>query len=156
MLTDDIASHDKCCIQLDNIISDTFSLPDGTAQGRKLSMMFNNLMKCLHDILVDLHLGVSVGTSRWPARVLDRANSIVPACGYGYNARRVCSLALQLRSMDPGTKADEAANLLSTLTSGAERIAALDMSAAFKIADIMYVDDVVAPVSSYEQCNLFF
>jgi hypothetical protein len=64
MLIDDLMQHDECHLALDGVRSDIFSLPDGKAQGRKISArMFNCLMRKLHEVMESYTSGAQVGRS---------------------------------------------------------------------------------------------
>ena len=59
---DDLLASDQARIHLNGFVSPNFHLQEGTAQGRKISiLLFNGPMRFLHDAIVSVHGGVDAG-----------------------------------------------------------------------------------------------
>ena len=150
MLIDDIMQHDVGTICMDGVASEVFSLSDGTAQGRKISAhMFNGLMRKLHVLLRSFSAGVAGFSTRWPCRVLDRANTLLSPSAHGYSSLVVNQLIQSCK--DQGDDTNRVAEVLAGCPSIDVRLAALDGQGICRLTDVMYIDDVVAPASSPAQ-----
>ena len=150
MCLDDLLSTDHSRIRLGDLTSHVFSLGDGAAQGRKISVhIVNGLMRYLHNYITKRSRGVGFWVTRWARRVLELAYSLTPSFFDSYCPASVdrTGAALHHHFDDESF----AATILTTLSSAANRAGALDELAEFAFIASQYVDDLAAPASSIAQ-----
>ena len=98
---DDMLRNDSCRIRLGSFVSEGFTLVDGTAQGRMISMyMFNGIIKVLQDVLERFTNGVGGWTTRWPRKALQLAAIKNQSPQTDCALQNVSNLAQQLSASD--------------------------------------------------------
>ena len=151
----DIVRQDKQTLELHGLLSETFILGCGTAQGRRFSVpLFNGLLRTLRDNLAAaVPGGVAAAPTPWAREALLLANDMQPAeslDGLPASPAQIASYgALAARLQGHSEKPQvEVAALLSGMPVLADRLAAIETLGRLRVGPLQYLDDSVTPCPS--------